>query len=59
MKLLFYFHETALFLAVKKGCIEIIKILLTNDKIDVNELNILNFFFIYKSFNEIQIQSLQ
>lgn len=45
MKLLFYFHETALFLAVKKGCIEIIKILLANEKLDVNKLNILIYLY--------------
>lgn len=63
MKLLFYFHETALFLAVKEGCIEIIKILLANEKLDVNKLNIFNIFVFLKFtilyFNEIRIQSLQ
>ena len=51
------FYKTALYLAVEKENIEIVKLLLTNDKLDINIINILNIFFIkFKiiSFNEIQ-----
>ena len=34
------FHQTAFYCAVEKGNIEIIKLLLTNDKLDINILNI-------------------
>lgn len=37
--LILQFHMTPLYLAVEKQNIEIIKYLLTNDKIDVNILN--------------------
>ena len=43
-------YETALYLAIEKENIEIVKLLLTNDKIDVNILNIL-FLFYYKIQN--------
>ena len=39
-KVLIYFNKTALCLAVEKENIEIVKLLLSNDKIDVNILNI-------------------
>ena len=39
------FYKTALFLAVEKESIEIVKLLLTNDKLDINIINILNIFF--------------
>ena len=48
---------TALHLAVKKENIEIVKILLTNDKLDINLLNIFHNFHIKLkiiSFNTIQ-----
>ena len=51
------FYKTALYLAVEKENIEIIKLLLNNDKLDINIINILNIFFIkFKiiSFNGIQ-----
>ena len=34
------FYKTALYLAVEKENIEIVKLLLTNDKLDINILNI-------------------
>ena len=37
---------TALFMAVSKENVEIVKLLLSNDKIDVNILNISNLFHI-------------
>ena len=37
-----WFYKTALFLAVEKENIEIVKLLLTNDKLDINIINILN-----------------
>lgn len=40
-----YFYKTALFEAVMRNNIEIIKLLLSYDKIDVNILNIILFFF--------------
>ena len=43
-KILFYI--TALYLAVDKGNIEIIKLLLSNDKLDINIINIFNIYFI-------------
>ena len=39
-------YKTPLYLAVDKGNIEIIKLLLNNDKLDINFLNILNIFYI-------------
>ena len=45
-------YKTALYLAVEKENIEIIKLLLTNDKLDINIINILNIFF-YKISNHI------
>ena len=51
-----WFHKSALYLAVEKENIEIVKLLLTNDKLDINILNILNIYFItFKiiSFNPI------
>ena len=40
------FYKTALYLAVEKENIEIVKLLLTNDKLDINIINILNIFFL-------------
>lgn len=34
-----YFHKTALYIAIEKGNIEIVKLLLKNEKIDVNISN--------------------
>ena len=60
------FYKTALYLAVEKENIEIVKLLLTNDKLDINLLNILLLIILYNSklfllitfkilsFNEIQ-----
>ena len=42
---IYFFYKTALYLAVENESIDIIKLLLSNDKIDVNILNILIFFF--------------
>ena len=56
-EILIKFYKTALYLAVEKENLEIVKVLLTNDKIDINIINIL-FTFIIKfkiiSFNKIQ-----
>ena len=43
-EILSLFYKTVLFTAVEKGNVEIIKLLLANDKIDVNILNIINSF---------------
>lgn len=44
--LYFRINETPLFAAVKNENIEIVKLLLTDDKIDVNILNVLiNFYY--------------
>ena len=40
------FYKTALYLAVEKENIEIVKLLLMNDKLDINIINILNIFFL-------------
>ena len=40
------FYITALYLAVDKGNIEIIKLLLSNDKLDINIMNVFNIYFI-------------
>ena len=40
-----YFYRTALFEAIEKENIVIVKLLLANDKIDVNILNIIFFIF--------------
>ncbi len=50
-------YRTALFLAVEKENIEIIKLLLNNNKLDINLGYILNIFYIkfnILSFNRIQ-----
>ena len=41
----FYFYQTALYLAVEKENIEIIKLLLSNNKLNINILNISSHFF--------------
>ena len=38
--------KTELYLAVEKENIEIVKLLLTNDKLDINVLNVSQFFFL-------------
>ena len=49
--ILFIFHKNSalscntLYLSVEKENIEIIRLLLTNDKLDINKINILNIFF--------------
>ena len=55
-------YKTALYSAVEKENIEIIKLLLNNDKLDINLGYILNIFYIkFKiiSFNYIQNQIFQ
>ena len=50
-------HKSALFLAIEKENIEIVKLLLINDKIDVNFLNVFNLFYLFHLiiyFNDIQ-----
>ena len=47
------FYETALYLAVDNENIEIIKLLLNNDKLDPNALSVFNFNFFYKIHNKI------
>lgn len=39
MKLFILFYKTALFAAVEKENIEIVKLLLTKDKLDINIIN--------------------
>ena len=39
-----YFYKTPLYFAIEKENIEIIKLLLTNDKLNINILNILNIY---------------
>lgn len=51
MRFEYQFHRTALCLAVEKGNIEIVKLLLSNKNIDVNLMNISIIFH----FDEIQI----
>ena len=41
----YLFHKTALFLAIEKENVEIVKFLLCNDKIDVNIIGIFNYIF--------------
>ena len=50
--LIILFYKTALYLAVEKENVEIIKLLLTNDKLDINLKHILNIFN-YKIQNHI------
>ena len=45
-----YIHKTALFTAVEKGNIEIIKLLLTNEKIEVDTLSVFIILFIKFKF---------
>ena len=40
-EIILYLYKTALYLAVEKENIEIIKLLLKNDKLDINIINIL------------------
>lgn len=42
--ILFFFYKTALLWAVQKENIEIIKLLLINEKLDINSVYILNIF---------------
>lgn len=54
------FNKTALFAAVEKENFEIVKLLLTENKIDVNILNIFHkYFFLFDSKlnNSIQFQN--
>ena len=39
---MFSIDKTALYLAVEKGNIKIVRLLLENDKIDINILNVVN-----------------
>lgn len=55
MKFMLIFYKTAFYTAVEKGNIEMIKILLSSDKIDANILNILNAIL----FNKISTQMFQ
>ena len=53
------FNTTALFLAVDEENIDIVKLLLANEKLDVNALKIFYYFFLIKKskildFNRIQ-----
>ncbi len=45
MKFFYFFDKTALYLAIEKENIEIVKLLLSNEKLDINIINI--FIFIY------------
>ena len=40
MKFAHYIHKTALHIAIEKGNIDIVQLLLTNEKIDVNQKSI-------------------
>ena len=46
MKLFFIFYRTILYLAIEKENVEIVKLLLSNDKIDANIPYIFGFFYI-------------
>ena len=55
-------NKTALYHAVEKENIEIIQLLLSNDRIDVNVLNILSIIFILfkiKTLNTIENQNIE
>ena len=39
MRFYFHFYQTALYLAIEKENIEIIKMLLLNEKLDINAIN--------------------
>ena len=49
----YYFHETSLYLAVENKNIEIIKLLLENNEIEINAINI-KIFNYYKIQNKIK-----
>ena len=51
MKLWFIFHKTALHLAIEKQNTEIVKLLLENEKLDINHLYIQNcqYFILFKN----------
>ena len=51
--ILYIFNKTSLYLAIEKGNVEIVKLLLTNDNLDVNIMNILIDFFFDKIQNYI------
>lgn len=55
-------YQTALFVAVLSNKTEIVKLLLKNDKIDVNVINILIIYFLVKFyflyFNNVQKQNI-
>ena len=46
-KIFFFNEKAALHIAVEKGNIELIKILLSNPNIDINLYTILNIVFVY------------
>ena len=43
MKFFHLFDKTALYLAIEKENIEIVKLLLSNEKVDINIINIFKF----------------
>ena len=51
--LIFFFNHTALHQAVYKGNPEIVKLLMTNDNLNINMHNISSLFFIYSIKNNI------
>ena len=56
------FNKTALYLAVEKENVEIVKLLISNNKIDPNIICILSYYYYKihnKSFNYIQHQIIQ
>ena len=60
-KIISWFNKTVLYNAVEKENIEIIQLLLSNDKIDVNILNIFIIFILFKikKLNEISNQNIE
>ena len=57
MKLNIYIDKTALYLAIEKGNIEIIKLLLKNNELDINCININIAIFSYNYKSNILIKS--
>ena len=57
MKLLLFTHKTALHLAIEKGNIEMIQLLLENEKLDVNLLSI-SYFNIELHFNNLNFHTI-
>ena len=54
MRLVQNFHKVALFLAVEKENVEIVRLISTNDKLNVNILNKIQNKFYFKLYSKVE-----